>query len=77
VEPPKPTDSVQIAVATSANVILIIMFVRQNTENGCDDMCCENFKKLTGAYLRIMIEMLAKASVDLNSDVQSTAKKES
>jgi len=46
-----------------------------NTENGCDDMCCENFKKLTGACLRIMIEMLAKASVDLSSDVQSTAKK--
>ena len=48
-----------------------------NTENGCDDMCCENFKKLTGACLRIMIEMLAKASVEMNSDVglQSTAKK--
>jgi len=49
-----------------------------NTESDCDNMmCCENFKKLTGACLRIMIEMLAKASVDLNSDVglQSTAKK--
>jgi len=47
-----------------------------NTESDGDAMmCCENFKKLTGACLRIMIEMLAKASVDLNSDVQSTAKK--
>ena len=48
-----------------------------NIENGCDDMCCENFKKLTGACLHIMIEMLAKASVEMNSDVglQSTAKK--
>ena len=47
-----------------------------NTESDCDDMMfCENFKKLTGACLRIIIEMLAKDSVDLNSDVQSTAKK--
>jgi len=47
-----------------------------NTESDCDDMmCCENFKKVTGTCLRIMMEMLAKASVDLNSDVQSTAKK--
>jgi len=46
-----------------------------NSESDCDDMCCENFKKLTSECLRIMIEMLAKASVHLNSDIKSTAKK--
>ena len=32
-----------------------------------DRMCCENFRKVTGECLRIMIKMLAKASVDLLS----------